>query len=272
MEKHAVRRKRKSKFLWKNAIALCLCAMGICFGLFLWYAAFFIRQGTEASGDEDTFRPVIGEPPYRIAIDAGHGGSDPGAQGIVIEKDMTAETSEALYALLEADSNFIPLKTRENYDITAKPSERAASANAFAPDLLLSIHGNSAPEGSTASGFECYPKVPGREWHQESYYFAKQLASAMESAGAVLRGHGGIRYIYYLGEVKQLVESNHAEVRQERSFTILEDANCPAVLAEQCFVTSESDVERFGSEEGCKRTARAYYEAICAYFETTPLL
>ena len=61
------------------------------------------------------------------------------------------------------------------------------------------------------------------------------------------------------------------EVRAERSFTLLEDVNCPVVLAEQCFVTNADDVERFGSEQGCKRTARIYYEAICAYFGTTPL-
>ena len=70
---------------------------------------------------------------------------------------------------------------------------------------------------------------------------------------------------------KQLVESTHTEVRAERSFTLLEDVNCPVVLAEQCFVTNADDVERFGSEQGCKRTARIYYEAICAYFGTTPL-
>ena len=97
------------------------------------------------------------------------------------------------------------------------------------------------------------------------------LAQGMQAAGAKLRGHGGIRYIYYQGEVKQLVESTHTEVRDERSFTLLEDVNCPAVLAEQCFVTSEEDVAQFGSEEGCKTVARVYYEAICAYFGTQPL-
>ena len=93
----------------------------------------------------------------------------------------------------------------------------------------------------------------------------------MGAAGARLRGHGGIRYIYYQGEAKQLVESTYTEVRGERSFTLLEDVNCPVVLAEQCFVTNADDVERFGSKQGCKRTARIYYEAICAYFGTTPL-
>ena len=46
--------------------------------------------------------------------------------------------------------------------------------------------------------------------------------------------------------------------------------NCPAVLAEQCFVTNEADAARFGSEEGCKKAARIYYEAICEYFGTQP--
>lgn len=60
-------------------------------------------------------------------------------------------------------------------------------------------------------------------------------------------------------------------VRPERSFTLLEDVDCPAVLAEQCFVTNAEDVERFGSEESCKAVARIYYEVICAYFGTEPL-
>lgn len=273
MAKHSVQRRKKRKassFFFRHALVLAVCFLCVCMGLYLWSKAFSIGQ-TKPMVDDDDFRPTVGEPPYRIAVDAGHGGSDPGARGVVQESEMTAATAEALWAWLEQDPNFIPLETREGYDVTAKPSERAAAANAQSPDLLLSIHGNSAPEGSSASGFECYPAVPGRKWHQESYYFAKQLAAAMREAGASLRGRGGIRYIYYLGDTKQLVESNHKEVREERSFTILEDADCPAVLAEQCFVTSQADVEQFGSESGCKRTARAYYEAICAYFGTTPL-
>ena len=270
-KKRRTRRKRSS-FL-RTALTLCFCVLAFVFSAFLWREALRVssqEQGSVSASGE-AFRPQVGDPPYRVAIDAGHGGNDPGARGVVEEKEMTAQTSEALLALLEADPNYIPLRSRESYDVTAKPSERAEAINAQSPQLLLSIHGNSAPEGSAAAGFECYPSVPGRTWHQESYYLAQQLAQGMQAAGAKLRGHGGIRYIYYQGEVKQLVESTHTEVRDERSFTLLEDVNCPAVLAEQCFVTSEEDVAQFGSEEGCKTVARAYYEAICAYFGTQPL-
>ena len=272
-QKKKRRAKRKESSFLRTALTLCFCVLAFVFSALLWREALRVslqEQGSVSASGE-AFRPQVGDPPYRVAIDAGHGGNDPGARGVVEEKEMTAQTSEALLALLEADPNYIPLRSRESYDVTAKPSERAEAINAKSPQLLLSIHGNSAPEGSAAAGFECYPSVPGRTWHQESYYFAQQLAQGMQAAGAKLRGHGGIRYIYYQGEVKQLVESTHTEVRDERSFTLLEDVNCPAVLAEQCFVTSEEDVAQFGSEEGCKTVARAYYEAICAYFGTQPL-
>ena len=146
MAKHAVHRKKKkshSAFSFRHALVLCLCVIAVCFGLYLCHEAFTIGQRNPSTESEDDFRPTIGEPPYRIAVDAGHGGSDPGARGVVEEKEMTAATAEALLAWLEQDPNFIPLRTRENYDTTAKPSERAAAANALSPDLLLSIHGNS---------------------------------------------------------------------------------------------------------------------------------
>ena len=266
--------RRQTQHRILRGLLLVLAVLMLCFGLFLWKAALELNAPAEpaVSAAEDDFRPVVGDPPYRVAIDAGHGGSDPGARGVVEEKQVTAATAAALLQWLEQDSNYIPLQTREGFDATATPAQRAAAASAQSPQLLLSIHGNSAANGSTASGFECYPAVPGRTWHQESFYFARLLAGGMQSIGAKLRGRGGVRYIYYLeNDQKQLVENTYTQVRPERSFTLLEDVDCPAVLAEQCFVTNAEDVKRFGSEEGCKAVARIYYEAICAYFGTEPL-
>ena len=271
-KKRRTRRKRSS-FL-RTTLVLCFCVLAFVFSAFLWREALRVssqEQGSVSASGE-AFRPQVGDPPYRVAIDAGHGGNDPGARGVAEEKEVTAATAAALLQWLEQDQNYIPLQTRESFDITTTPAERAAAANAQTPQLLLSIHGNSAANGSAASGFECYPAVPGRTWHQESFYFARLLSSGMQRIGAKLRGRGGVRYIYYLeNDQKQLVENSHTEVRAERSFTLLEDVDCPAVLAEQCFVTNAADVEQFGSEAGCKTVARIYYEAICAYFGTEPL-
>ena len=274
--RHAGKRKnhRSRQHPFLHTLLLLFSVGLFCFGLFLWKAALELNASAP-SGDapaQGTFRPQVGNPPYRVAVDAGHGGNDPGARGVLEEKALTSATAEELLRWLEQDPNYTPLRIRESFDVTATPAERAAEAVKLHPQLLLSIHGNSAANGSAASGFECYPVVPGRAWHDESVYFAGLLAEGMQQAGAALRGYGGVRYIYYLeNDQKQIVEIAHTEVRAERSFTILEDSGCPAVLAEQCFVTNPSDVERFGSEEGCKKAARIYYEAICNYFDTTPL-
>lgn len=273
--RHTRKKHRKTLYPVVQFFVGSICLAGIFVGAYLWLEAIQIsmpQSGTQEPDATGDFRPEVGEPPYRVVVDAGHGGADPGAQDVAVEKTITSTTAEALLRWLEADSNYIPLQTREDYDQTATPAERAASANAQSPQLLLSIHANAAANGSTAEGFECYPSVPGRTWHRESFYFAQKLSEKMQGAGAILRGRGGIRYIYYLeNDRKQLVESTHAEVRAERSFTLLEDVDCPAVLVEQCFVTSASDVERFGTAEGCEKAARMYYEAICAYFGTEPL-
>jgi len=256
---------------------VCVCA-AFFFGL-KWAEQLLPMPASTATGSglhfvqeaAEEFHPAIGEPPYRIAVDAGHGGSDPGATGVVKEDEMTAVTAQLLTELLEADENYTPLQTRASYDTTATAKERVTSANEQNADLILSIHGNSA--ASEAAGFECYPITPGRAWHDESMYFAKLLAAGMQEAGANLRGKGGVRYIYYdENDNKKLVEISDSSVHTEVTFAILEYAACPSVLAEQCFVTSSADVDRFGDEDGCKLAAQIYYKAICAYFETEPKL
>lgn len=128
--RHA-RRRRQGGLSTATVIGLLVCVVCFSAAFFLWKAALF-GAGRNESGEEP-FRPVVGDPPYRVCIDAGHGGSDPGARGVVEEKEMTAQTSEALLALLEADPNYIPLRSRESYDVTAKPSERAEAINAQSP-------------------------------------------------------------------------------------------------------------------------------------------
>ena len=213
--------------------------------------------------------PGVGAPPSPFAVGAGHGGDAPGAPGVVVGRDMPAAPAEALLRWLNADPHYIPVTTRDGYDVTANPTQRAQRANSQNPDLLLSIHGNSA--STEAAGFECYPITPGRTWHRESVYFARLLAEGMEAAGSTLRGQRGVRYIYSETGQKGLAEATDLRVREEDAFALLEQSSCPAVLAEQCFVTSAADVERFGDADGCELAARVYYQAICAYFGTTPL-
>ena len=57
---------------------------------------------------------------------------------------------------------------------------------------------------------------------------------------------------------KLLRDSSDTTVYSYDTFGMLKNMSCPAVLAEQCFITNPSDVESFGTEEGCQRAAQAY--------------
>jgi len=205
--------------------------------------------------------------PYTIALDAGHGGVDIGAEGIINEVELTERTAAELETLLKEDGRFriiLSRDTGEGVSIT----QRNAKFQKKHPDLMLSIHGN-ANDDQTANGFECYPSPPGYENHEESLVFAKLLAEEMQTVGARLRGTEGVRFGYYdpSGE-KVLVDSSDTEVYDLDTFGMLKNMDCPAVLVEQCFITNGADVEAFGTEEGCKKAAAAYYRAICRYLES----
>ena len=239
------RRKRKGGFVKKLKLAAILFILG-----YVGFMAYY------------TFHK-----PYTIALDAGHGGVDIGAEGVINEVELTERTVAELEALLQEDGRFRIILSRdagEGVSIT----QRNAKFQKKHPDLMLSIHGN-ADDAKGANGFECYPSPPGHDNHETSLAFAKLLAEEMQTAGAKLRGTDGVRFGYYnsSGE-KVLVDSSNTETYDFATFGMLENMDCPAVLVEQCFITNAADVEAFGTEEGCKKAAAAYYRAICRYLES----
>lgn len=245
-EERVRRRRRKGGLFQKFKWAILLFAIGY-FGFMVYY--------------------TMGKP-YTIALDAGHGGVDIGAEGIINEVELTERTVKELQALLEEDGRFRIVLSRKEGE-GASITERNKKFQHRHPDLVLSIHGN-ANDDSGANGFECYPSPPGFANHEESLAFAKLLAEEMQTVGARLRGTDGVRFGYYdaNGE-KLLVDSSDTQVYEYDTFGMLKNMECPAVLAEQCFVTNAADVENFGMEEGCKKAAAAYYRAICRYLEKT---
>lgn len=213
-------------------------------------------------------------PPYVVALDAGHGGSDVGAIGQIQEVLLTETTVSYLNELLLQDDNYLPILCRE-YGQGATSTERAQQAVNRNASLLISVHGNSSSDSSVL-GFECYAQTPGNVHNEQSLHFAAQIATQMSLGGQTLRGEAGVRYIYYEGDdvngwEKRIAEVTDSTIYEEQTFGLLEHSPCPAVLVEQCFLTSATDVANWGTEEGCARAARVYYQAICAYFGTTPI-
>lgn len=209
-----------------------------------------------------------------IAIDPGHGGTDPGSEGSGLwEYEMTWQVANELVNLLEQDGRYAPVLTiteeeSQNSDMPrVEPAERAQRANDAGAVLLFSIHGNSDPSG-TASGFECYAIPPGQQYHDESVALARLTAQKITQTGQPLRGQDGVRYIYFdTYDNRMVYESSDETPRNEPTFRLLADADCPAVLVEQCFLTNPQDAARLATPSGAKQAAKAYYEAICEWME-----
>ena len=99
--------------------------------------------------------------PYTVALDAGHGGADVGAEGVIQEVALTEQTVAELQTLLEEDGRFRVVLSRKAGE-GATVTERNHKFRRRHPDLMLSVHGN-ASDSSSANGFECYPSPPGYE-------------------------------------------------------------------------------------------------------------
>ena len=209
-----------------------------------------------------------------IAIAPGKGCTDPGSEGSGLwEYEMTWQVANELVNLLEQDGRYAPVLTiteeeSQNSDMPrVEPAERAQRANDAGAVLLFSIHGNSDPSG-TASGFECYAIPPGQQYHDESVALARLTAQKITQTGQPLRGQDGVRYIYFdTYDNRMVYESSDETPHNEPTFRLLADADCPAVLVEQCFLTNPQDAARLATPSGAKQAAKAYYEAICEWME-----
>ena len=227
------------------------------------------QPAAATAAPEDT-RPVV-------AIDPGHGGVDRGSEGPGFgEYEMTWRTANDLADLLEADGRLRPCLTlteTESQDPDSPrimPSERARRAAEAGAALLLSIHGNSDPVYG-ASGYECYAIPVGRDHHDESLRFAQLVAAKFGALGQRLRGADGVKYIFYdQDDNKYERDATDTAVYTDPTFGVLEYAECPAILSEQCFLTNSADVDLLGDEDGCQLAARQYYEAICQWFGLEP--
>src|SRR5699024_8938468 len=110
---------------------------------------------------------------HTVFLDAGHGGSDPGASGNGLkEKDLTLDITNRVKKLLE-DNGFI-VKMSRTSDKTTKIEERTNAANKSGADSLVSIHIYSEDENRIERQNTSNAPIP-----KESIFFALCLLDEM---------------------------------------------------------------------------------------------
>ena len=146
--------------------------------------AFFLVRYLGGSPDEPDLPEVT---VYTIALDAGHGGRDPGAVvGDVEEQEVNLEIVQKLRDLLDADPELEAVLTR-NLDIYLALEERIRLAEEAGAVVYISVHANSYPD-SAPSGIETIVDDT-RSADDDSWVLAELIQSALSDAtGARDRG------------------------------------------------------------------------------------
>ena len=175
----------------------------------------------------------------KIAIDAGHGGADPGAvyQGRQ-EKDDNLKLALAVGERLQ--NNGLDVYYTRTEDIYQTPYQKAMAANESGADFLVSLHRNSSEYPNQYTGVETliYDK------NGEKAEIAEDINEELENIG--FRNNG---------------------VKIRPGLVILRRSKMPAVLVESGFINSEEDNRLF--DEEFDRIADGIADAILKNFSLT---
>jgi N-acetylmuramoyl-L-alanine amidase len=192
---------------------------------------------------------------WKIVVDAGHGGRDPGSIGPdgTREKDVTLKVARALAERLGREDGVEVVLTRDD-DTFIALGERTRIANREEADLFVSIHANSAGSRS-AEGFETYFLSAAKS--EDARRVAKMENSAIryESPEIDPESLDELNFILwdlaqneYLRESSALAETIQVELDRrlplesrgvkQAGFFVLNGAYMPAVLFEMAFISN----------------------------------
>ncbi|HEY9869871.1 MAG TPA: N-acetylmuramoyl-L-alanine amidase [Candidatus Obscuribacterales bacterium] len=174
-------------------------------------------------------------PGMSVVIDAGHGGTDPGAQrGDIKEKELTLAISDKLRKTLERTG--VKVSMTRTQDATVSLEERVTTTNSIGPDAFVSVHINSLEANSSIKGIE-------------TYYQSEQ---SQELA----------RFIH-----QSLVEKLQAPDRAVRKarFYVINHTPVPAVLAEVGFISNKQEREKLISSDYQQEIANGIARGVILY-------
>jgi len=236
-------------------------------------------RAAHAPGDGD--RDVV------IAVDAGHGGVDPGAigHGGTREKDVTLAIARALAAQIDAEPGMRAVLTRDR-DEFLELRDRIQRAHAAGADMFVSIHADSIADRSISGASVYILSV-----HGASSEAARELAEGQNAAdlvGGVRLADGGAAAPVVLDLVQQefiglsataaervvsalesVGEVRKAQV-QRAGFVVLKSPDIPSMLIETAYISNPAEERRLRSRDQQLRLADAICGGVRSYFLANP--
>lgn len=170
-----------------------------------------LLNGTATPSPTPTPPIMEGDKIFKVIIDPGHGGKDPGAESSGrFEREYNFSLSLKVNALLMNEPRIKPYMTRTD-DTFISLDDRASFANNLKADLFISLHANKS-DSASASGTETF------YYHSYSQTFAQIIHKhVLKAAGLKDRG-----------------------VKNE-GFVVIRKTTMPAILIESGFLSNKTD-------------------------------
>jgi N-acetylmuramoyl-L-alanine amidase len=225
-----------------------------------------------------------------VALDAGHGGEDPGAVGPsgLYEKDVVLQVAFKLRALINMQPGFRAMLTRES-DYFVPLHERVVKARRVKADLFVSIHADAFmnPQARGASVFalsENGATSAAARWMAQRENASDQVggvnikvkdATVMRalldmSTTAQIKDSIklGNAVLGHLGKVGRL----HRGKVEQAGFAVLKAPDIPSILVETGFISNPDEESKLKDEDYQGELAEALLQGIQRYFAKNPPL
>jgi N-acetylmuramoyl-L-alanine amidase len=223
-----------------------------------------------------------------IAIDAGHGGEDPGAIGPNRrrEKDIVLAIARELNALLQADKGFQPTMIRTG-DYYVSLRGRRELARQRQADLFVSIHAD-AFNRREAHGASVYALSTQGATSTAARYLAEKENASDLVGGVTLSDKDdllagvladlsmtstldnslklGARVLRHVDTVAKL----HKTSVEQAGFAVLKSPDIPSILVETGFISNPSESQLLSTTAYQKKMARAIHTGIREWFLAHP--
>ena len=227
-----------------------------------------------------------------VAIDAGHGGKDPGAvsSNNVLEKDITLLIAKELQRTLRDTEGYQAVLIRSD-DSTVSLNDRYQNARKFGADAFVSIHADGFRLESVkgASVFIWSDKSSSSVARNLSDKERKRIQAQIKNIKSYDFNEDAARELFPETYKKKVDQSKmlgskildqlkrdpftkiHKKNVEYADFRVLKSVDIPSVLVESGFITNPEDAKRLKTKAGRRMIARSIFLGIHNYFKETPV-
>lgn len=223
-----------------------------------------------------------------IAIDAGHGGEDPGAVGRrgTREKDVVLAVARRLAQQIEREPGMRAVMIRDG-DYFLSLRQRVAAARMHRADLFISVHADAfknpnargssvyvlSPKGATdeaarwlAARENAADLVGGVSLDDKDDLLASVLLDLSQNASIGASLEVGDFVLNRLGAVNRL----HKNSVQQAGFAVLKAPDIPSILVETAFISNLEEEQRLRETRYQEQLATAVMSGVREYFHASP--